>query len=48
MNIRILCGIAIIGGLTLEIFEIGSQISLGTVIAGIGIIVFVYEYMRPR
>ncbi|MDH3419826.1 MAG: hypothetical protein OEQ25_12650 [Gammaproteobacteria bacterium] len=48
MNIRILCAIAIIGGLTLEILRIGSQVSLGTIIAGIGIIVFVYDYMRPR
>ncbi len=48
MNIRTLCAVAIVGGLTLEILRIGSQISLGTLIAGIGIIVFVYDYMRPR
>lgn len=48
LNIRILCGIAIVGGLTLEILRIGSQFSLGTIIAGIGIIVFVYDYMRPK
>ncbi len=51
MNIRILrilCAMAVIGGLTLEILQIGSQISLGTIIAGIGIVVFVYDYMRPR
>ena len=48
MNIRILCAVAIVGGLTLEILQIGSQFSLGTIIAGIGIIVFVYDRMRPR
>ena len=51
MNIRILrilCAVAIIGGLTLEILRIGSQISLGTIIAGIGIVVYVYDRMRPR
>lgn len=48
MNIRTVCVVAIIGGLTLEILRIGSQLSLGTIVAGIGIIVFVYDYMRPR
>jgi len=48
LNIRTLCAIAIIGGLTLEILRLGSQFSLGTIIAGIGIIVFVYDYLRPR
>jgi hypothetical protein len=40
--------VAIVSGLTLEILQIGSQFSLGTVIAGIGIIIFVYDRMaRP-
>jgi hypothetical protein len=36
-------------GLALEVFRIGSAYSVGTLIAGIGVIVFVYDRMaRPR
>jgi hypothetical protein len=48
LNIRIACITAIVVGLALEIFNIGSAYSLGTIIAGIGIAVFVYDRMsRP-
>ena len=48
MNISVISIVAIVIGLTLEIVRIGSQFSVGTVIAGIGIIVFVYDRMaRP-
>jgi uncharacterized membrane protein AbrB (regulator of aidB expression) len=48
LNIRIACLIAIVVGLSLEILGIGSAFSLGTIIAGIGIIVYVYDRMsRP-
>jgi hypothetical protein len=45
LNIRIACVIAIVIGLSLEILGIGSTFSLGTIIAGIGIVVFVYDRM---
>ena len=43
LNIRIACIAAIVIGLSLEILGIGSAFSLGTIIAGIGIVVFVYD-----
>lgn len=45
LNIRIACVTAIVVGLSLEILGIGSAFSLGTIIAGIGIVVFVYDRM---
>jgi uncharacterized membrane protein AbrB (regulator of aidB expression) len=45
LNIRIACITAIVVGLSLEILGIGSAFSLGTIIAGIGIVVFVYDRM---
>jgi hypothetical protein len=39
---------AIIAGLALEIMQIGSQLSLGTLIAAIGIFVFVYDFFSRR
>lgn len=48
VNIRVLSILAILIGLALEIMRVGSQYSVGTVVAGIGIIVFVYDRMaRP-
>lgn len=48
LNIKIACITAIVVGLSLEILGIGSAFSLGTIIAGIGIVVFVYDRMsRP-
>jgi len=48
LNIRLLSIVAIVAGLVLEIMRVGSQFSLGTVIAGIGIVAFVYDRMaRP-
>ena len=48
MNIKILSIIAIVVGLGLEYFRVGSQLSLGTIVAGVGIIVFVYDLMARR
>ena len=50
LNIRIACIVAIVTGLSLEILRIGAAFSLGTIVAGIGIIVFVYDRMSqpPR
>ena len=50
LNIRIACIVAIVAGLSLEILRIGSAFSLGTIVAGIGIVVFVYDRMSkpPR
>ena len=45
MNIRIACIVAIVVGLSLEILGIGAAYSLGTIIAGIGIVLFVYDRM---
>jgi hypothetical protein len=45
LNIRIACITAIVVGLSLEILGIGSAYSVGTIIAGIGIVVFVYDRM---
>ena len=45
LNIRIACIVAIVVGLSLEILGIGAAYSLGTIIAGIGIVVFVYDRM---
>ena len=48
LNIRIACIVAIVVGLSLEILRIGAAFSLGTIVAGIGIVVFVYDRMsRP-
>ena len=38
--------IAVIVGLLFEIFIIGSNVSLGTIIAGGGIIVYVYDFFQ--
>lgn len=38
--------IAVIVGLLFEIFMIGSNVSLGTIIAGGGIIVYVYDFFQ--
>jgi len=50
LNIRIACIIAIVVGLSLEILRIGAAFSLGTIVAGIGIVVFVYDRLSqpPR
>ncbi len=50
LNIRIACIVAIVAGLSLEILRIGAAFSLGTIVAGIGIVVFVYDRMSqpPR
>jgi len=48
LNIRTLSVVAIVVGLGLEILRIGSQFSLGTIIAGVGIVVFVYDRMVRR
>jgi hypothetical protein len=47
-NLQIIGGAAVVIGLALEIFRIGSSISLGTSIAAVGIIVFVYAFFRKR
>ena len=50
LNIRIACIVAIVVGLSLEILRIGAAFSLGTIVAGIGIVVLVYDRMSqpPR
>jgi hypothetical protein len=49
LNIKWLSIAAIVIGLGLEVFRIGSQYSVGTLIAGVGVVVFVYDRMaRPR
>jgi hypothetical protein len=49
LNIKWLSIGAIVIGLALEVFRIGSAYSVGTLIAGLGVIVFVYDRMaRPR
>src|SRR5690606_5930761 len=40
--------IAILIGLILELFMIGADLSLGTLVAGLGIFVFVYAYFQER
>jgi hypothetical protein len=38
--------IAVIGGVVMELFLVGSQFSAGTIIAMLGIVVFVYGYFN--
>lgn len=44
MNLQAIGIVAIIVGVALEVFLIGSQWSVGTIIAMAGILVFVYGY----
>ena len=45
-KIKIIGIIAIIIGLLYEIFMVGSNFSLGTIIAGSGIIVYVFAFFQ--
>lgn len=48
MSLRVLSLAAIVIGLLMELFLIGSQYSLGTLIASAGIFVFVYDFFTRR
>ncbi len=49
MTLQAIGIIAIIVGVGMEIFLVGSQFSAGTIIAMLGILVFVYGYFnKPR
>ena len=48
MNFQAIGIIAIVVGLVLELLQIGSEWSLGTLIAMVGILVFVYGYFGPK
>lgn len=48
MSLQTIGAIAIVVGIALELFLIGSEYSLGTAIAAIGIFVFVYAYFDKR
>ena len=45
-KIKIIGIIAVVVGLLFEIFMVGSNFSLGTIIAGGGIIVYVYAFFQ--
>ena len=45
-KIKIIGIIAVVVGLLFEIFMVGSNFSLGTIIAGSGIIVYVYAFFQ--
>jgi hypothetical protein len=45
MNLKTIGAVAIVGGIGLEILQIGSSVSLGTLIAGAGIVAVVYAIM---
>ena len=44
MNLQAIGIVAVIVGIAMEVFLIGSQWSLGTIIAMAGILIFVYGY----
>ena len=48
MNLQAIGIIAIVVGLVLELFLIGSDWSLGTIVAMVGILIFVYGYFGSR
>ncbi|HEX9876839.1 MAG TPA: hypothetical protein VGC50_09330 [Gammaproteobacteria bacterium] len=48
MTLRNLSLAAIVVGLILETYRLGSEFSLGTLIAAVGIFVFVYDFFSRR
>jgi hypothetical protein len=48
VTLRNLSIAAIVVGLILETFRLGSEFSLGTLIAAVGIFVFVYDFFSRR
>jgi len=47
-RLKLIGAVAIVVGLMLEVLQIGSQFSLGTLIAGAGIAAIVYAVLAAR
>lgn len=47
-QLKIFGAVAIVVGILLEYFRIGSEYSLGTLIGGVGIVAIVYAVMSAR
>lgn len=48
MSVKYLSIAAIVIGVLMEVFMIGSELSLGTGIAAVGIFVFVYDFFQRK
>jgi hypothetical protein len=47
-HLKIIGAVTIVVGIALEVLRIGSQFSLGTLIAGVGIVAIVYAVLAAR
>ena len=47
-RLKLIGAVAIVAGIALEYFRIGAEYSLGTLIAGAGIVAIVYAVMSAR